>query len=475
MTTKRQLIKNATIVTMDDALGDIENGDILVAGSRIEAVGPNLRSVDAELIDATGKIVIPGFVDTHRHVWQTQLRGVATDWTIVDYMVRMRTLYCVCYEPEDAYLGNYVGGLEAVNAGITSIVDHSHLQISPEYSNALARGLIDSGIGGFFCYGFYNNPPYRPGDTIDLEAVRKVIFAPVHGWHQANAKRVRDTYFSDANQPLKFGIATSEVFLTPFENVRQEIEAVHALKPGLISMHWGVGLKGKNFPTWVAELDQAGLLTKEMLFVHVNDISDEDFATIGRNGAGVSATPDTELGMGMGFPVQERALSQGASASFGVDIVSNIAGDMFGQIRLGMQSQRWNTFESLNRLPTEMAEKARDYLRFATLGGAESIGRGDAVGSITPGKQADLVIFNTDSLWMCPVNDPVGAIVFYANVSDIDSVMIAGEFKKRNGELLGVNWHQIRGVLVKSRDRIMANLSKIPFDQVSRLWHDMIA
>ena len=140
MSKNKILIKNAAILSMDPDIGDIMDGDILINDGSIISIGKNIDACDAEHINASGKIVMPGFVDSHRHVWQTQLRGIAVDWTIVDYMIEMRSHYCICYEPEDAYLGNLVGGLEAINAGVTSIVDHSHLQISPEHSDALASG-----------------------------------------------------------------------------------------------------------------------------------------------------------------------------------------------------------------------------------------------------------------------------------------------------------------------------------------------
>lgn len=459
---------------MDPDLRDLNDGDVLVRDGRIAQVGHALQCDDAEIIDARGCIVLPGFVDGHRHVWQTQLRGIATDWTIVDYMINMRTLYCVCYEPEDAFLANLAGGLEAVACGVTSVVDHSHLQISPEYSDALASGLLESGVGGFFCYGFYNNPPYRPGGPIDTALLRARILAPVEDWHVANAARVRDRYFS-GDGVLRFGIATSEVFMIPFELAARELTAAWSLDPGLVTAHWACTARADRTPTMIPELNRAGLLRRNMLFTHCNNFAPEDFATVAGLGAGVCATPDTELGMGMGFPVQERVLEAGGRVAFGADICSNVAGDLFGQMRLALQAQRWRRFEIDPRLPTTMPIPARRYLEVATRIGAEAIGMGHEIGSLTPGKRADIVLVSTSSISLAPMNDPVGALVFYANSSDVDTVLINGEVRKRAGRLVGVDWPALRGKLGASRDRILDRLSRIPFDQVSHAWRDVLA
>jgi len=470
---KEILIRGGIVLTMDPALGDLACGDVLVRNGRIAAVGENLDPAGAEIVDATNCIVLPGFVDGHRHVWQTQLRGVATDWTIVDYMVHMRTLYCVCYEPEDAYLGNYVGGLEALAAGVTSVVDHSHLQISPEYSDALASGLLDSGVGGVFCYGFYNNPPYRPGDSIDVASIRNRVFAPVEEWHVPNAKRIRDRYFTAAGA-LRFGIAASEVFMIPFDLAAKELNAAWSLEPALVTAHWACTARADRTPTMIPELHRAGHLHRNMLFTHCNNFSRADFQIVAALGAGVCATPDTELGMGMGFPVQEKMLAAHGSVAFGADICSNVAGDLFGQMRLALQSQRWRGFEASEQLPTSMPITARRYLEIATRIGAEALGMADEIGTLTPGKRADVILVRTDSISTSPSNDPVGTLMFYANASDVDTVLVAGEFRKRNGSLVGVNWPEVRERLVRSRDQIMDRLARIPFAKVREVWHDAL-
>jgi cytosine/adenosine deaminase-related metal-dependent hydrolase len=465
--TNQIVIRGVTAVTMDPALGDQTGVDILIEGDRIAAIGRDLpHRPNAQVIEAQGMIAMPGMVDGHRHVWQTTLRGVATDWTIVDYAESMRTVYCVCYQPEDAYLANLVGGLEAINAGITSIIDHSHLQLTPDHSDALARGLKDSGIGGFFCYGFFNNPPYWPGDEIDVDAIRARVTAPVDDWHVENAKRVRDLHFS-GDGVLRFGISTSEVYMLPLESAVQELTAVWSLDPELVTTHWYEGslLRG---------LRERGLLRSNMVFTHCNHFTPDDFQLLAEIGAGVCSTPDTELGMGLGFPVQQQVLAAKGNALFGVDICSNLAGDILSQVRLALQSQRWADVSTTGRLPKTISVKARDYLRMITQGGANAIGMGSEIGSLTPGKRADLVLVRTDGINMVPIHDPVGALVFYANVGDIDTVLIAGRLVKQGGVLQGVDWPALSARLTESRRRIDARFAQVPFEQVRRVFGDLL-
>jgi 5-methylthioadenosine/S-adenosylhomocysteine deaminase len=203
---RKTLIRNASILTMDRAFGDLPYGDILIVDDRIAEIAVAISADDAEIFDATEMIASPGFVDTHRHTWQTQLKGVAIDWSLFDYVCLMRSMYSVCYDPDDAYLGNYVGALEAVNAGITSLVDHSHLQISNEHSNALVAGLKDSGIRGILCYGVYRNPKYTPGDVLTPAAIAGDVAGPLEEFQRINAARIRERFFPSNDGLLQFGI-----------------------------------------------------------------------------------------------------------------------------------------------------------------------------------------------------------------------------------------------------------------------------
>lgn len=200
---KRILIKGGMVLSLDESIGTLPKGDVLIEGSRILKVAPSIADDATEVIDATNMIVAPGMVDTHRHVWLSTLRGKSIDWTLAEYMTLARVMYGGCYDEDDAYLANYVGGLEAVASGITTLVDHSHLQRSPDISDALAKGLIDSGVGGFFCYSLQYVPEYKELSEENVDYIRQKTFGAPDEWLFENAARVRDKYFSDPKQPLR--------------------------------------------------------------------------------------------------------------------------------------------------------------------------------------------------------------------------------------------------------------------------------
>ena len=466
----KTLIRGATIVTMDPRLGDLSKGDILIVDDRIAEIAPSISADDAEIVDATGMIASPGFVDTHRHIWQTQLKGVAINWSLFDYSCLMRSMYSICYVPEDAYLGNYVGALDAINAGITGIVDHSHLQITPEHSDGLVKGLKDAGIRGIMCYGLYRNPKYKAGDKLTVEKVVDEVSGPLEEFHRVNAARVRDQHFPSNDGLLRFGIAASEFVVFPdAPPMIEEMAWSRTLEPARISIHIGFGVN-EGFRI-VPELHKHGQLGEDLLFVHGAHLTDGDLSLLKNHGGWLSTTPETELQMGMGYPVLERVVESGSTPSLGIDIASNFAGDMFAQMRLMLQTMRFRHYEIANAgLPVDSRYAARKMLEFATLGGARVMGADSYTGSLTPGKKADLMLTRMDSVNMSPVIDPIAALVFYADVSDIDSVWVDGVARKRHGKLTGVDWPAVRSSIESSRDRIYEKFQRIPEKEIRDFW-----
>lgn len=469
------LIKNGQLLTMDRATAGLGAGDILVTDGRIAEIAPKIACDDAEVVDAAGMIVMPGFVDTHRHVWQTQLKGVASDWSLYDYLTWIRTMYSVCYVPQDAYLGNYAGALEAINAGITTIVDHSHLQMSPDHSDALAQGLLDSGIRGVFCYGAYRNPTYKPGEHIDQAALMTELFSGLSDFHRTNAERVRDRFFPSQDGRVQFGIASSEFCsFRDLAPVLEEVEWANQLEAWRISSHAGIGFTDEL--QFVEPLAKAGLLNERMLFVHGAHLTDREVALIVEHGASISSTPETELQMGMGYPVAERLQAAGGHANLGIDIVSNFAGDMFAQMRLMLQTWRFRDYErGGHQLPATPRYPAASMLEIATLGGARAIGLEDRIGSLTVGKEADIITIRTDAISMAPVTDPVAAAMFYAHATDVNDVMVGGKFLKRDGKLTEADWTQLSAQMRTSCDDIMQRVRTIPLDQVLNAWASLYA
>lgn len=450
MTKKKILVQGGTIVSMDSAIGTIDNADLLISGDRIVQIGKNIEAPDAEVIDATNMIVSPGYVDTHRHVWQTQLRTVATDWSLFDYFVQMRSIYSGFYNPEDAYLGNYIGALEALNAGITTLVDHSHIMNSPDHSDEAVRGLQDSGVRGIFCYGLFGNP---------LHWANGVTEQP-DNWRYEDARRIRQDILASDNDLLVFGFAPSEVTATDFETTCSEIAFARELEARRISCHVSMG----NYDTGlelVRSLGEAGLMKEDLLFVHGATLTDAELRLMADHGAAISATPETELQMGMGHPVAVRAKNAGVRTSLGIDIVSNYSGDMQGQMRLLLQAQRGFENSQITGPLREIRFKAQEVLEMATMGGATALGWGNRIGSLTPGKQADLILTSCNAINMVPCIDPIGALVLNANVSNVDSVFVAGKQVKKGGKLVGVNWEDQARQLRQSSNRIVEGFATI--------------
>lgn len=444
----RTLIRGGRVLTMRDGSTE-ERLDILIEGERIARVAPHIEAADAEVVDATDLIVLPGFVDTHRHTWQTQLRGIAADWSLYDYLADMRLSFSALYTPEDAELGNYAGALEALSAGITTVVDHCHVINSPDHADKALDGLEKSGIRAVFCYG--PNPrqlPFQPG--LDPVVLRQ------------DARRIRRDRLSANDGRILFGVA-SEIEAMPFEAIAEELAFARELGAQRISCHIAMGCYDQG-QRYVERFAEQGLLKSDLLFVHGAAFTDHELALIRDAGAGISSTPETELQMGMGFPVAERARLCGARSSLGIDIVSNNSGDMFAQMRLMLQSTRALdnlALERQGKAPRTIRMKARDVLRMATLGGAEALGLADRIGTIESGKSADITLIRTDSLHMTPAIDPIAALVLYANESDVDSVFVAGRPVKRGGRLADVDIANLTNRLRSSRARLSEGFAQV--------------
>lgn len=439
-----KLIRGGTVVSLADGRPDSEAVDILIEGDRIVAVGPAIPAGDAEIIDVTGQLVMPGFVDPHRHSWQTAIRGIAADWSLPDYLREIRMGYATAYRPEDVYIGILVGMLEAIDSGITTICDFCHIMNSPAHADAAMDAFVASGIRGTLSYGFYDVPLAEPAFRTHAERIQDA---------QRFVKRA-----GAMPSRMRIGVALTEAALVSIDTTRAEIE--FARRNGLrITAHMG----GLSTPDAVRRFGQAGLLGPDMLHVHCNFSQDDELAMIRDSGGTVVSTPETELQMGMGFPVIGRLLELGVRPSIGIDIVSENSGDMFTQLRLALQVERALRNEPLLRqrkMPAKISPTVRQGLEFATRNGAEAMGLSGVTGTLAPGMEADFITIRQDGLNFMPPGPPISSIVLQARASDVHNVVIGGEFRKRNGALVGCNLDELRRRITNSRAHIDETLKR---------------
>ena len=458
------LIKNCTVVSVDPSIGIISNCDVLIKDGIIAAVAPDIRALsDCTIIDGTDTIVSPGFVDSHRHTWQTQLRTLTADYVLADYFINVRNIWGSCYTAEDVYIGNYCGALESVDNGITFLVDHSHIMNSPQHADAAVKGLQDSNIRAVFCYGLYENP-FWDGSCVDQD-----LSAKNPNWRLADARRIKDTYFA-SNQPtdlVRFGFAPAEIESGTVQQAIDEVEFGRSLNSAIITGHVAMGKYDRGVHL-IRHFQERSMLRPDLLLSHCAALQDDELRAASQNGVSLSSTPDTELQMGMGHPIAFKARKHGCCASIGIDIASNNPADMFQQMRLLIQAQRHLENETHAGPRAKVAQRCAEVLEMATMGGAEAVGLADVIGSITPGKRADLLITRCDSTRMTPVHDPVAALVLYANGSDVDSVFVDGKLLKSKGKLVGVDWPKTRDELQHSARDIIERSKRAPKKSIEK-------
>jgi len=431
--TDRILIRGAYVVTMDESLGDHAGGDILVEGDKIVAVGRGLSADDAQIIDAAGDIVIPGFVDTHRHTWETSIRTCAPDFTLGAYFGAILDQFAPKYRPDDVYAANQWGALECINAGITTLVDWSHIMNTPEHADAAVKGLQDTGIRSVFAFGFPNT------------SIQAWWFGPdwagsVERINGDEARRIRSQYLGDDHGIITMALAT---------------RGTNFCKPDVVQFEWELARElGINITVHVA-MDRFGytkgqlralkamdLLYPNTTYVHASHLNDDEWQMVADSGSNVSLAPQIELQMGHGWAPAQTAERYGIPIGLSSDVATTASADQFTQMHAIFASERgrrhqvaWE--EDLDgNTPTPDLISSRQVLRWATADGAKVAGLGDRTGSLTPGKKADIVIIDGHAVNTAPVIDPVAAVVCAADVSNVKTVIIDGVVRKQDGRLL---------------------------------------
>jgi 5-methylthioadenosine/S-adenosylhomocysteine deaminase len=451
---ERTLIKGGIVLTQDPSLGELPNADILVEDDRIVAVGPGLSAESAKVIDATGDIVIPGFIDTHRHTWETSIRTCAPDYTLGAYFGAILDQFAPKYRPDDVYAANQWGALECINAGITTLVDWSHIMNTADHADAAVKGLQDTGIRSVFAFGFPNTSIQAWWFGMDYGGSTERI-------NGDEARRIRRQYLSDDKGLITMALATRGTNFCKPEVVRYEWELARELGIN-ITVHVAMDRFGYT-KMQLRALKEMGLLYPNTTYIHSSHLLDDEWLMVRDSGGNVSLAPQIELQMGHGWAPAQKADKLGIPVGLSSDVATTASSDQFTQMHAIFASERglrhqvsWD--ENLDgNVPTSDLVTSRQVLRWATLDGAKVAGIADRTGSITPGKKADLVIIDGHAVNVAPIIDPVGAVVCAADVSNVDTVMVNGVVLKRDGKLVA-DLSGPRQKVMASRDFLVSQI-----------------
>jgi 5-methylthioadenosine/S-adenosylhomocysteine deaminase len=422
---RRLLLKGGVVLSLDPKVGDFDAADVLIDGSKIAAVGPGLKDVPAdalgaELIDGRGRIAMPGFVDTHRHMWEGQLRGILPDGRLSDYTRDITGAARAVFRPDDAHAGDLVSALGAINAGVTTVLDWSHVGNSPEHTDAAIAGLRESGIRAVYAYGGGTGGPKNqfPQDI----------------------RRLRRQHFSSSDQLLTLAMATGPDAAS--WSVAREVGAP-------ITLHVNGG--GALTPL-------ASLMRADCTYIHCNNLTDAEWKLIASTGGHVSIAAPIEMEMGHGIPPVQQALDHGIRPSLSVDVETEMPGDLFTQMRTVFTLQRMQVMarERAGERNTPKLLTVKEVVEFATVQGAKDNALDQKIGTLTPGKEADIILLRHDRINVTPLNNAYGSVVLGMDTSNVDTVFIAGKMVKQNGELVGVDLARVNRLARDSREYVVS-------------------
>jgi 5-methylthioadenosine/S-adenosylhomocysteine deaminase len=413
----RILLKGGCVLSLDRQVGDFEIADVLIEGSLIAAVQPNLTA-SAEVIDASNTIVMPGFVDTHRHMWQGALRNILPNGLLADYTRDITGTARSVFRPEDARIGDLVSALGAINAGVTTVLDWSHIGNSPEHTDAAIEGLRESGIRAVYGFGGGTG---GPGNRFPQDI-----------------RRLRKQHFSSDDQLLTLAMATAA---NPGDwTLARDVGAS-------ISLHAGGSLAGV-----------ASAMGPDVTYIHCTTFTEEAWKRVADTGGHVSIACPIEMEMGHGVPPIQEALDHGIRPSLSVDVETQMPGDFFTQLRAVFTLQRMLALARQRAGDANVPPllTVREVVEFGTIAGARANRLDRKVGTLTPGKEADIVLLRTDAINVMPVNNAYGVIVLGMDTSNVDTVFIRGKLRKRQGQLVDIDMNRVRRLAQQSRDYIVS-------------------
>ena len=440
--TGRLLLKDGHVVTMDRAIGDVRGGDVLIDRGKIVDVGRDIAVEDAQIVDASEMIVIPGLIDTHRHTWQTCVRHRYIDYTSDRYFGEMLFERGSRYRPEDVWIGTYLGALGAIDGGTTTLVDWSHVQNSPDHSDAAIAALRETGIRGVFGHGW---------PLVDPVAWMADSARP----HPRDIERLRKQQLSSDDALITLVMAARGPEMANSPTWKADLELARSL--GIrSSIHMGAFVFNRDKAA-IAQMQQSNMLGDDLTFIHCNFCSDDEIRMIADHGVTVSLGVNVEMNLqGIGDIPLDRLLAAGVRPSLSGDTEACGCGDMFAQMR-GMLGyyRSWMGGGHSRFADAPATITTRDVFEFATIEGARASGLSHKIGSLTPGKSADVVLIRSRDLNLAPVSDPVAAIVGGAHPGNVDTVIVEGSILKRAGRLLNVDLDEVHARATESQSYVL--------------------
>jgi 5-methylthioadenosine/S-adenosylhomocysteine deaminase len=445
----RVLLRGGYIVTLDPKIGELR-GDILIDNGKIAAVGKGLTAADAEIVDASAMLISPGFIDSHRHSWQGVLRHQAVDWSLFGYFGTIFTKYGTHFRPEDVYAGTLISRLGALESGITTMVDWAHIMNTPEHADAAVQAARDSHGRTVFAMGWPQTPEpmkWIQKSTLDLPN---------------DIARVRKQHFSNNAGLVTLQMAARGPEFATIEQVAKDLKTARDL-----GLHTTAHISGGG-P--IVAMHKAGLLGPEITHVHLLKATDEEIGMLKDSGGTASVSPPGEewkTPWQGDPPATARLVRHGVVPSLSIDSETFAAGDMFSTMRGALGAGRYavshppeaehveapadpRQWHPANVLPMQMV------LEMATVCGAAPCGLEGKVGTISPGKEADLVLFDATNLLFYPINKAVDAIVVAADTSCVSAVFVAGKAVKFNGKLVNrAQADRARKLAMTSRDYLL--------------------
>ena len=417
------VLRGGTVLTMDDAHTVLTDADVLVTGDRIAAVGPYLEAPAGALeVDASGGIVMPGMIDTHRHMWQTAMRGYGADWTLTQYFVWYYLEHGRVFRPEDIYAGNLVSAWESLEAGVTTTVDWSHGLQTPDHGEAAVDAL--QAVPGRFVLA-YGNIQVGPWEWTADPGVRS--FFARH----------------PASDMLGFQLAF-DVTGDPAFPEKAAFEAAREL--GLpVTTHAGVW--GATNDDGIRLMHENGFMTPGTVYVHAATLATDSYQRIAATGGTISVSTESEQSAGQGYPPTWQVRRYDIPVALSMDTSVWWSGDLFSAMRTTLGADRAREHLEAHvkgDTVTHSHLRAEHVVDWATRGGARALGRDD-LGRLEPGAKADVVLIKNDSSPVSfPLLNPYGHIAFQAQRGDVHTVLVDGKVVKHAHRLVDADLPAVR-------------------------------